>query len=409
MTGIIAAVPAVSPNGAGWPDIPEPAQQARIVAQNGHNAGAGGLVAVPLNGADPHRAPKPANRPALFSTDNDLDAVLQDITWLWPGWIPNGFPTLLIGDQEAGKSQVAQSLCHALLTGSRWPDGQTNTVNPVGVRLMWIDTEGTLALFRKRCKDWAMPRGHFILPHDPLHDISLDSPADREWIEQVVAEHRPPLVVLDALSGGHGGDENSNDSMKRYLKWAAHLASTYNIAVIIIHHLSKPTPNAPSWPVNLHRARGAGSISQFARSVLAVGTPNPADPAERVLQCIKLNLAPKPDPVGYRLTDYGPAWGKPAEIGVKPSKAGAATAYLLEALREGPHLWTELEEEAITMGVCSASTLKKARGDLGCGVKREKDADGKPRWWTVLPNWQGGQSQDADDGNREGMKEPSRA
>lgn len=326
--------------------------------------------------------PTPAPIAFKFSTDSDLDACLSDISWLWPGYIPNGFPTMLISEQEMGKSSVAQDLARTLINGGQWPDGQEIVALPDDQKLLWIDTEGTLALFRQRLKDWGMPRGRFILPEDPLKEVMLDNARDWQWIEAAIEHFSPPLIVIDALSGSHSGEENSNDTMKLILKRMAELTQRRKIAAVIIHHLNKAPFGVPEYPITLARVRGAGTITQFCRSVLALGVPDKSNPESRRLDVIKMNLARKPAPVGYALTNTGPVWGDAPEMPLPRRAIDDARDFLLDILANGlvPTIDVYAEAEAKGVGVNSLKDAKKA---LNIKAHREGGKDG--RWFWALP------------------------
>ncbi len=316
-----------------------------------------------------------------YSTDTDLDSRLTGIEWEWPGFIPRGFITGVVGDQEQGKSMVAQSICDIKLRGTQWPDGQAHIPTP-DTKLLWIDTEGSIALFHDRVKQWKMPRGRFILPPDPLQELTVDDFECWMWIEAAIEKFHPPLVVVDALSGAHKGRENGNDEMKLVMKKLAGLAQKHNIAVLVIHHLGKPTPGDPTFPISIHRLRGASAISQYCRSILAVGTPDAARPEARRLDVIKLNLARKPAPVGYELTDTGPAWGEAPEAPKQRRAIDDAMDFLEVALSKGMRPSDEVTEEAKANNIGS-NALMDARKVMSIKAKREGGKDG--RWFWIPP------------------------
>ncbi len=316
-----------------------------------------------------------------YSTDADLDSRLTGIEWLWEGYIPRGFVTGLVADQDQGKSTVAQNFCDIVLRGTRWPDGQPHTPAP-NTKLLWLDTEGSIALFHDRVKQWKMPRGRFILPPDPLQELTVDDFECWMWIEAAIEKFHPPLVVVDALSGAHRGKENGNDEMKLVMKKLAGLAQKHNIAVLVIHHLGKPTPGDPTFPISIHRLRGASAISQYCRSILAVGTPDTARPEARRLDVIKLNLARKPAPVGYELTDVGPAWGKAPEAPKQRRAIDDAMDFLEIALSNGMRPSDEVTEEAKANNIGS-NALMDARKVMGIKAKHEGGKNG--RWFWIPP------------------------
>ncbi len=315
-----------------------------------------------------------------FTTDADLDDHLNEISWLWPGFIPRGLVTGIVAGQDQGKSTVAQNLCDIILRGTRWPDGQPHTPEP-DTKLLWIDTEGSLALFHQRAKAWGMPRGRFILPSDPLQELAIDDAENWQWIEAAIERFRPPLVVIDALSGAHRhGKENGNDEMKPIMKKLASLAQRHNIAIIVIHHLNKPAPGVSEFPITIHRLRGATAIPQYCRSIIALGTPDTSRPNSRRLDVIKLNLCPKPEPIGYELGDHGPEWGAAPEP-PKPRRAvDDAIDFLQVALANGRRPADEVQAEARAQGI-GGNALNDAKKALRVEAKREGGKDG--RWfWT---------------------------
>lgn len=305
--------------------------------------------------------------PFKFSTDDELDEQLGSIEWLWEKYIPLGFVTGLVGEQDNGKSTVVQDFCRTVLTGGQWPDGQM--CNNKAEKLLWIDTDGNLPLFHQRLKDWNMPRGKFVFPPDTLQELAIDNPENWRWIERAVEKFGIQLVVFDALSGSHNGKSNDEDSMKLIMKRVHSLAQKYKIAVVVIHHLNKAQTGVASYPITVGRLRGSGAISQYCRSILALTTPDATQPNERRLDVIKLNICKKPGPVGYILTDDGPVWGEAPEPSQPHRAADDATAFLRNALSGGQRSSGELLVEAKALGI-SERSIKKARELLG--VKTEK-------------------------------------
>ncbi len=334
------------------------------------------------NGSAPDKAATaadPEREPFTFTTDAALDDCLSEIEWLWPSYIPKGFLTMVAGDQDQGKSTVVQGLCDIVLRGTSWPDGQAWAPAP-DTNLLWIDTEGSIALFHQRAKAWGMPRGRFILPSDPLQELTIDNAVNWLWIERAIEKFAPPMVVIDALSGAHGSTENGSDEMKPVMKKLAALAQRYNIAVVVVHHLNKPAPGVASYPVSIHRLRGSTAISQYCRSILTVGTPDPAHPDARRLDVIKLNLARKPAPVGYELTDQGPAWGEAPEPPKERRAVDDAVDFLEIALATGPRPAQEVQDEAKAHKI-GGNALRDALKVLKVKPRREGGTNGRWFWF----------------------------
>ena len=315
--------------------------------------------------------------PFEFSTDEALDTQLGEVEWLWEKRIPRGFLTALVAPQDEGKSTVAQDFCRTVINGGQWPDGQV--CPPYEGKLLWIDTDGNLALFHQKLKEWKMPRGRFIFPPDALQELAIDNAANWKWIEAAIEKFRPPLVVIDALSGSHSGKENDTDSMKVIMKRLHALAMKYKIAIVVIHHLNKAPFGVASYPITIDRLRGSTSISQLCRSILALSTPDPAQPEARRLDVIKLNLAKKPPAVGYVLTDSGPAWGNAPEPPKERHAADDAADFLFTALANGPRNGKEVRDEAIANGL-SDYALKDARKKWDIKAVKSRTSTGEWLW-----------------------------
>ena len=334
-----------------------------------------------------------SSEPAFkFSTDSALDNELGSIEWIWQNYIPRGFVTALVAEQDAGKSTVAQNLCQTLLIGGRWPSGQQCDIKAPAI--LWVDTDGNLPLFHQRLKDWKMPRGRFIFPPDTLQELAIDNPENWRWIERAIEKFNIPLLVIDALSGSHNGKSNDEDSMKVIMKRLHALAQKYKIAIIVLHHLNKAPFGQASYPITIDRLRGSGAISQYCRSILALTTPDPTRLDERRLDVIKLNLAKKPPAVGYSLTDNGPAWGAAPEPPQPRRAADEAADWLRDFLGDNVKPTDEVNEAARAAGI-GETAMKNARKSLGVETRREGGTNGK---WFLAMHFKNS----ADPENREG-------
>ena len=319
-----------------------------------------------------------------FSTDNELDDQLGSIEWEWSKYIPRGFVTGLVGEQDTGKSTVAQDFCRTLISGGNWPDGQPTNGN--ADKLLWIDTDGNLPLFHQRLKTWKMPRGRFIFPPDSLQELAIDNPENWRWIERAVEKFGIRLVVIDALSGSHNGKSNDEDSMKVIMKRLHAFAQKYKIAVVVLHHLNKAGAGVPAYPITIGRMRGSGAISQYCRSILALTTPDATQPNERRLDVIKLNIAKRPGPVGYILTDDGPMWGEapePAQQAQPHRAADDAEEFLRAELAGGAKAAHDVRDKAVAAGL-SDYALKQARKKIG--IEPEKNRVQNGGWLWSLPS-----------------------
>jgi RecA-family ATPase len=198
---------------------------------------------------------------------------LPPIEWVWPGYIPKGHLTLLIGNPGAGKSIFSQDLADRLSKGGEWPDGELINQNETG-KTLWIDAEGSVTILASRMIALGMNRQDFILPRLPeiFEDFKLNKDSINQ-IEKILEETKPKLVVIDSLSGIHEKEEKSSREINEILKPLHSLAANYNCGILLIHHLNKESQQSRSKkkePINLNRARGSTHIGAVVRSALAI-------------------------------------------------------------------------------------------------------------------------------------------
>lgn len=314
-------------------------------------------------------------KPITYSTDADLDAIVANVRWLWPGHIPFGFLSAIAGETGTGKSFIALDFCKRVLTGNPWPDGVSMPPYRMEPKILWIEAESRHAVLRQRLDAMEIPRGKFILPANPLRDLRVDNENDWNWVKEAVAFHHPPLVVLDSLTGAHSSAENKAEEQKVICRQLAELAAKEGCAILVTHHLSKPAAGIPEWPVSLHRLRGSSVIAQYCLSIFAIGTPNRSELDDRAFVSIKNNLAPDPPPLGYWLTETGPAWSRNAPTAARPKTAvQKAEEFLREILKTGPVLSNHVQSKAAATGITPAS-IRRAATALGVN-RSNKDKSG---------------------------------
>jgi len=297
--------------------------------------------------------------PAGFSLA-DAKSVVGAVRWLWPGWIPMGFVTLLAGQPEKGKSKLAlRIVASSLFPDVDWPDGQSAAGGAdSGSSVCWIDTEGSQAITVERAEVLKLPQDRIRWPANPrqpketLSDLRLD---DREVFDSVVGWLRivkPPLVIIDSLRGAFSGDENSSREVL-LLSRLANLARDLRCAILIVHHLNKAKEGQPANVVEIDRIRGSSAIVQFCRSVIGLDEPDPGRPGAVRMRSLKCNLAPKPLPLGF--VHDGPATLKftvrAPEVPKKETQLMRARHLVDALLEKGPMRTMDLRENARDAGV----------------------------------------------------------
>lgn len=229
----------------------------------------------------------PISRAGTFATLEELDAILTDISWLWHGWLPRGFVSMLVGDPGVGKSVTALDWVRIVTNGTEWP---LEAEKASASNVVWIDTEASQQLLNIRSKRLGVDRSRVSIPvidGDILAQVNVIMPEHREQILSIIEAKKPSLLVLDSLSGSHNRGENRVEDIKPIMEFFALVARDYDLSVLAIHHLRKGSPGE-SPEINLYRIRGSIAIPQFARSIISLENMNEGTTKLRV---IKSNLA----------------------------------------------------------------------------------------------------------------------
>jgi hypothetical protein len=321
------------------------------------------------------------------STWADLATALGPITWAWPNRLINGMLTMIVAEQGAGKSCLALAIARCYLLGEPWPDRTVNRMTPTGV--LWCEAESSQGMNLDRAQKWGLPLDRIICPLlDPLDDILLQDPDHMAAIARHAERDDVGLIIVDSLSGANLGREN-DAQMMHVVKRLSDLAKDRRKPVILSHHLRKKGLLDTGDGITLDRIRGSGAITQPARVVWAVDTPDPTYPERRRLSVIKNNPVGLPrsgPPLGFTISDGGVEFTEHApEPPVQESKQDRAGDLLQALLSKGPRRSTDLQAELEDAGL-SWSAAKRAKDHCGIVATRQKDrVTGKAHWTWGLP------------------------
>lgn len=308
----------------------------------------------------------------------DMARMIGPVEWHWKGWLPQGLLTILAGESGTGKSILALRLAGCFLRRDSWPDGTafTGTTGQV----LWCEAEAAQAINLDRANAWGLPKDSIVSPLDnPLEDFRLDNPDHLTALIDHAHKESVKLIVVDSLSGLHGGDENKTEMMAT-VKTLAELARNASKPVMLTHHLRKRgILDTGDGGISLDRLRGSSAIVQTARLVWALDTPDPGRPDTRRLSVIKSNLARFPEPVGLTISDDGITFVAAPEKPKTETQQDKAADLLLALLDDGPVPSTDLKEEVEGAGV-SWYAAQRAKEKLGVVAVRRDN-----RWFWSLP------------------------
>ena len=322
------------------------------------------------------------------------DIVPKPLRWLWPGRIPLGKLTLLIGDPGLGKSlltadiasRVARTVRDAeIQEAGTFSDGapcESGSViflsaedDPADTIRPRLDAAGAdvsrvhiLEAVRVQHTDGSTAEKAFSLETDI---VQLESAFER------VPDIR--LVVIDPLSAYLGGtDSHSNGEIRGLLSPLAAMAARREVAVLAVTHLRKSPGSA------VHRTIGSIAFAAAPRAVWAVA-PDPGDGERRLLLAVKQNLSAPASGMAFRVVApdgtarvaWEPGLVKltandvlaSSEMQEGQSERRAAIEWLRGLLRDGPVAAKKVRSAAGAAGL-AWTTVRRAKDALGVTVQK---------------------------------------
>lgn len=325
-----------------------------------------------------------APKKILLRKVSEVDS--QPVEWLWPGYFPKGALCLVDGDPGLGKSFLTLDLAARISVGGMFPTG--DRPKPGGVVLLGYEDAPAYTI-RPRLEAMGADLDRVVLLEGVADNKGprLPNVTDISAIREAAASVNAGLIVIDPLMAALPGevDGYSDHDVRSVLAPLAKLAQETGATVLVVRHLNK-NQRATA----LYRGGGSIGIIAAARAAFLVGK-DPRDPQVRVLAPLKMNLAPLPPSLRFRLagTDRevpflewlpGPC-GLSAEDLLEPPARGSvesASAFLQERLRDGPVAVDIVQREARERGF-SVSTLFRARDALGV-VSRKVSFKGGWDW-----------------------------
>lgn len=235
---------------------------------------------------------------------------MHAIEWLWTGWIPKGYITLLAGETGAGKSTVFADVTARVTTGAPWPgeyDCPAAWRKPE--RVLWLGSEDSI-------EEMTVPRLtacganlanvveiQGVMQEGKRNTFSMqdDLEAVGQWLAFAREQGNPfAMLVIDPVTSYLPGqklrkvDLNDAGQLRTVLEPWLILAQTHNIAIVCVTHFAKDTNRAM-----LHRVLGSAAFAQTCRSLCAVieqprTEDEEPDPHAKVFMQVKVNLPEHP-------------------------------------------------------------------------------------------------------------------
>ncbi|MCL5281434.1 MAG: AAA family ATPase [Planctomycetes bacterium] len=329
------------------------------------------------------------------------DVEPAEVRWLWPGRVPLGRITLLVGRPGEGKSFLTTYMAARVSTASSWPDGSDC---PSGSVILISAEDDPADTIRPRLDaHYADVRRVHLLSMvrrieagGERHDVMFTL-ADLEALETALKAHLDcRLVVVDPIGSFLGGrtDAHRDNEVRSVLAPVAKLAEKYGPAVLVVAHRRK---SAGSIADDL--ALGSRAFTGIARAVWHL-TRDSENKVRRLLLPGKNNLAPEGNGLAFTICGEPPAisWEREpvamsaddalsVENGDEKKKPGPksetrnkAAEWLRDVLKTGPMAAGKIKDEAGEAGY-AWRTVQRAKDDLG--IKPYRDQFGGAWMWRL--------------------------
>lgn len=338
------------------------------------------------------------------------DVQLEQVQWLWPGWLALGKLALLEGKPSLGKSTLALTLAARVSTGTPFPDESTDTRRePRDVVLLSAEDSAGDTLKPRLLEAGAdLSRIHLlqgiISDQDDKRPDMLHLPEDVDVLEDVIRQTNAAFCVMDVLAAYTGMRRNisvNNDADIRTMlsPLTAMLTDTHASGVGLRHWTKSGDDDL------VNRGGGSIAISAAARHIYAC-VQHPENDQLYVLICAKNNLAAKPEPLSYSIVSgdtYNTArlqWQGPIDITVQElmrsrgnqlpgadehTEQERAQSYVFTALIDGPLFANAVISTGLDAGF-SKATVQRAATQLGVHKHRVQQDDGTVRSVWSLPD-----------------------
>jgi putative DNA primase/helicase len=317
-----------------------------------------------------------------------LDQIaIEEGAWLWPGRIPLGAITTLVGYGGEGKSFLACAVASALSRGGTFPDGSPAPQGAVVI----MAGEDSPSKLRQRynangadLREVKLLQGQRIYTKHGLVETNItlrDIDQIRIAIEQTQSVK---LLIIDPIGDFIPGINSDKDNeVRAILNPLAQLAQERKLAVLMICHRKKGAGDRAD-----SAALGSVAFTSKARAVhhVILDPYDTAHPAERRRLFLpgKMNDQKQTEGLAFKILapDGVMEWEKHpinnsadavmqyaaaksrAERATNPQALNETESWLREALKNGPRRVSDLVAEARLEGI-QPRTLRDAKFRLG--------------------------------------------
>ena len=324
------------------------------------------------------------------------------LQWLWPGRIPLGKLTLLLGEPAVGKSLLALDLAARVSNGRPWPDSPNARNEPAGVVILSAEDAlddtvrprldaahadisritAITSVTRNILSPLPLPlRATCLMPGLPHLDAAIEKTSNCR------------LVVIDPLIRSLAQTAHSSDADTRaVIEPLADLAARHHVAVVATYQAARTATGFAIQKMIAKLSPGA------ARTVWAI-LPDDDSPRRRLFLPVKNIVSEPSTPWAFSITPSDEHQAPALTWDTHPPESSASHAlnriaahedmidarnWLREALSHGPLKASNVLAEAKFIGFSDRMIRRafrqlhaiRARQDLGCAAA----------WFWALPD-----------------------
>jgi hypothetical protein len=338
----------------------------------------------------------------ILQTRRYSEIKLEQLQWLWEGWMPAGTVIELLGHPYQGKSTVTIEMIAHVTTGTPWPDGSPCHIAGDVFLASYEDAQTFTTLPRLLAAGADVSRVHdpeLLVRSDGGREEQGFVLTDRhiEGLKAKVIAEGIKLIVIDPLAGYL--DEKTNSYSDQHARAALRplqvMASETGVCVLLVRHMTKGGTNNAV-------LRGGGSIgfSGAARLTMLAG-PHPEDPNQRILTVASTNLSKTPESLVYEIVDdtrfptgassfigklnwVGTSSFTSSDMLTEPENEergalGEAEAFVRSYLADGSKNAATVTAAARKVGI-SDRTLRRARMKVAAAERVGWGSEGEWRW-----------------------------
>lgn len=308
----------------------------------------------------------------------------RTIDWLWPGRIPRGMLTLLVGNAGEGKSLFSIFIAARFSRGLSLPDSPPDSKTKC--KTLFILGEDPIAeAVRPRADANGADPSNIIVFDDAKFNLGNIGSLRRT----VGVNPDVGLIVIDPLSSFLPPKTRyfEDPSIRQALQPLASLAEETGVAVLLIAHLRKAEAEAA-----IFRVAGSVGLAGMARSILSISRDED-DQDRRLVLPLKANYCRRPHSLAFRIGDDLQLTfeDKPVMIDVEAALSSRDqkdealdrnfnVRWLKEFLGDGPKILKDVIEGAREVGI-SRATLFRLAAKLN--VVTKGTGEGRFKTWSL--------------------------